>query len=344
MQRQTAALIRLAQTLQNSDPLDYDNIELPFQLVQIALELWENLYPPEVLENLANSDSDTLDAWSIALSKTLSQQLSLLDTWQPHLSARSLPPKLAEKLQNNSRKLAEISRETSELLATADELFSQEDRLKKAGEELAQLKYRFTQLNQIETELKTTDLEQLRRDIEMRSQTLTPQHHKLEELQREQSELQAQTDALNRQQTRLESEIEILRSRQSKRETNTAETATELMMLTREERNKLNPILSDTLAELQQEKAEFDRIKTELETAIAHCNRYQQQTAAIRDDLNRHYESDRDLSRHLPIEHRQIDPILEQINTRLQDLDRQLATVQKRHAEQHKKLTLNFSS
>ncbi|MEB3886069.1 hypothetical protein [Lyngbya sp. CCY1209] len=344
MQQQTAALIQLAQKLQNCDPLDYDNIDIPFQLMQTALELWGNLYPPEVLENLANSDPDTLDAWAIALSKTLGQQLSLLNTWQPHLSASSIPPKLAEKLKNNHRKFAEISRETSELLATADELLSQERQLIQAGEELAQLKHRVAKLNRIETELKTADLEQLRRDIETRSHALEPQYQQLEQLQQKQSELQAQTDALNRQQTRLASEIEILRSRQNKREANTAEIATELITLTQAERNKLNSILSDTLAELQQEKAEFDRIQTELETAIAHCNRYQQQTAAIRDDLSRHYESDRDLGQYLPINHQQIDPILEQIKTQLRDLDRQLADLQNRHAEQHKKLALNFSS
>lgn len=81
MQEQTAALIKIAQRLPHGEVLDYDHIELPFELVKIALKLWENFYPPELLENLANSDPDTLDAWAIALSQTLSQQLSLLDTW-----------------------------------------------------------------------------------------------------------------------------------------------------------------------------------------------------------------------------------------------------------------------
>lgn len=337
MQEQTAALIKIAQRLPHGEALDYDHIELPFELVKIALKLWENIYPPELLENLANSDPDTLVAWAIALSQTLSQQLSLLDTWKPHFSARSIPPKLAEKLENNYQKLAEISRQTSGLLATANQLFSQENQLKQAAAELARLKSLETQLNHIETELKNTDLDQLRQDIERRSQTLKPQYQELETLQQRQDQLAAQ-------QTRLEAELQRLRSRQNQREDQTAQIATELITLTQTERHKLNPILSEILAQLQQEKAEFDRLQSELKTAIADCNRYQQETTTIGDHLSQHYDRDRQLCQYLPVNHGEIDPILEQIKTLLQDLDRQLTTLQKHHAEEHQKLTLNFSS
>lgn len=337
MEEQIAALIKIAQRLPDQDVWDYDYIDLPFKLVQIALELWGNLYPPEVLENLANSDPDTMDAWAIALSQTLRQQLSLLDTWQPHFATLNIPPKLTEKLENNSQKLAEISGETSELLAAANQLFSQENKLKEAAAELARLNSLATQLKHIETELQNTDLDQLRQDIEKRSQTLQPQYQELETLQQQQDQLTAQ-------QTRLEAEIQRLRGCQNQREIETKEIATELITLTQTERDKLNHILSDTLAELQQEKAEFDRLQGELKKAIADCNQYQKQVVTIRDDLSHHYDRDRQLCQYFPVNHREIDPILAQIKTQLEDLDRQLATLQKHHAEKHQKLTLNFSS
>jgi hypothetical protein len=81
MEEQIAALIKIAQRLPDQDVWDYDYIDLPFKLVQIALELWGNLYPPEVLENLANSDPDTLDAWANSLSPKLSDNNSLC--WIP---------------------------------------------------------------------------------------------------------------------------------------------------------------------------------------------------------------------------------------------------------------------
>jgi chromosome segregation ATPase len=337
MQQNFITLIQLAQRLQNtSDPLDYDNIELPFKLVETGLKIWENLYSPQVLGGLAKADPETLDAWAIALSQTLQTQLSLLNTWLPHFSSLPVPPTLQQKIQQNYQYLGEISQQKSQLLESASTLLSQSEQLKREGEELEHLQQRQQQLNQIEIELQNTNLDELREDIQRRSQLLEPQYQELETLKQQQAELQ-------QQQTRLDEEIERLRSHSSRQEAATANKATELITLTQTAKERLGESLTTVLEDLSQQQQDYQHTQQQLQKAIADFNRYQEETEAIRRHLNTHYQSDRQLSQVLPVDRQKIDSIISSIQQQLSELDHQLAIAQQQQAESQKKVILDFS-
>ncbi|WP_159790299.1 hypothetical protein [Sodalinema gerasimenkoae] len=342
-------LIQLAQALENSlqqgqSPLDFDQIEQPFQLIATGIEVWEQLYPPEILRQLAQTDPDTLDAWAIALSQTLEQQLALLNTWIPHLSSLPVPQTLQQKLQSYYQDIASISREKSQLLDSASTLLSREQELRRHGQELDQLKQTCQRLNHMEAELRTTDLGQLQQQNQERSQALTPEYEQLQALEQEKAQLDADYAAIQQQRRTLEAEIQRLRSRRQQQDQQTATSSQDLIQLSQAERQRLSDLLASVLDDLEQERQDYQQVNGELQGAIAQFNQYQEQTEAIRSHLQQHYQHNADLSQRLPVNRQTIDPLLNQIRQQLQQIDQELAMAQQHHAESQRKQSFNFSS
>jgi len=342
-------LIELAQSLeenleQGHSPLEFDSIEQPFQLIAAGVEVWEQLYSPEVLRQLAETDPDTLDAWAIALSQTLQQQLTLLNTWIPHLSSLPVPHSLQQKLQSYYQDIAAISREKSQLLDSANMVLSREQELRRQGQELDQLKQTCQTLNRMEAELRTTDLGQLRQENQERSQALTPEYEQLQALEQEKAQLEADYAAIQQQRQRLEAEIQRLRSRRQQQDQQTAASSQDLIQLSQAERQRLSDLLASVLEDLEQERQAYQQVKGDLQGAIGQFNQYQEHTEAIRSHLKQHYQQNADLSQRLPVNRQTIDPLLQDIRQHLQQIDQELAIAQQHHAESQRKQSFNFSS
>lgn len=154
--------------------LEFETIELPFQLVEEGIRLWESLYSPESLQQLAETDPDTLDAWAIALSQTLQNQLDLLNRWQSSLGTLPIPPLLKQKIEDRIQKLSQIAQEKSRLFQELTPLLQQEQQLQKEAEELSVLKEKEKALQQIQADLKEIDLERLRKSISSQVTNIKP--------------------------------------------------------------------------------------------------------------------------------------------------------------------------
>ena len=86
---ETTRLLQQIQQCQNL--IDFQDIGLPFELVDAVLNLWKSSFNPEVLEQLASEDADTLEAWAIACSRTLKTQVEILNYWLPQLITLPIP-------------------------------------------------------------------------------------------------------------------------------------------------------------------------------------------------------------------------------------------------------------
>jgi hypothetical protein len=159
--------------------LDFDAIKLPFQLVSAAIALWEATYSPDALRQLASNDSETLEAWAIALSQTLNTQLKVLNNWLPHLSTLPIPPKLQEKIRDSNTEIEQISRNKSRLLQVTGELFDREQQLRSDAAELSQLRQKDRELKAIETELQFVDLARFQQEITTQSALIEPKAKEL---------------------------------------------------------------------------------------------------------------------------------------------------------------------
>ncbi len=156
---------RMHQILQAQNLLEFETVELPFQLVEAGIRLWESLYSPESLQQLAQSDPDTLDAWAIALSQTLQNQLDLLNRWQSSLGTLPVPPLLKQKIEARIQKFSQLAQEKSRLFEELTPLLQQEQQLRQEAEELSVLKEKEKALQQIQADLKAIDLERLRQSL-----------------------------------------------------------------------------------------------------------------------------------------------------------------------------------
>ena len=165
---------RMQQIQQAQNLLEFETIELPFQLVEAGIRLWESLYSPESLQQLAQTDPDTLDAWAIALSQTLQNQLDLLNRWQSSLGTLPVPPLLKQKIEDRIQKLREIAQEKSRLFQELTPLLQQEQQLLQEAEELSVLKGKEKALHQIQADLEAIDIEHLRQSISTQVAHLKP--------------------------------------------------------------------------------------------------------------------------------------------------------------------------
>lgn len=334
----------LEQLQQTENVLDFDSIELPFQLANATYALWRSLFSPETLQHLGDCDPDTLDAWAIALMQTLQAQQELLQTWLPLLARFPVPPKIQQRLRDTETQLQEMYRQKSQLLESVATLLSQEQRLQKAGEELQQLQQRQQALQQIQTKLEQTDLEQLKQELDERAQKLDPQHQVIAELEGEIAATNEQLTALQDQNNRLTFELETLRQRQVKTEAETQQTVSQLREFVRERRDNLSQPLADLLEDLAEQKAELEQVQQERDRAIEQFNQYQTETEQLRSHLDRHYHADAELAQRLPVNRQRVDELMRQIQANLAELDEELSNAYQIHSQTQRKQIHTFGS
>lgn len=336
-------ITQLVQQIQQAQNLlEFETIEIPFHLVEAGIELWKSTYSPEVLRQLASADADTLDAWAIALSQTLTTQLELLNTWLPHLATLPIPPALKQKISDRISSLSKIANEKSQVLQLTATLLSQEQQLRRDASELQNLQQKAKELEQIQAELQAINLERLRQATLAQAAALEPERQALESLKQQKAQLDDQLAALQQQQTRLQEEINHMRSRQQRIESNTTNTATELITLTKFQQQRLSEALSSVLSDLEKQHSDFKQTQQQVQRAIQDFNQYQTATEEIRTHLSTHYQSDQELGRLLPVDRQKVDTIIRNIQQNLAELDQELANGQRENERSQQKTTLTF--
>ncbi|KYC38105.1 hypothetical protein WA1_37780 [Scytonema hofmannii PCC 7110] len=330
----------LQQIHQQKNFLDFETIQLPFELVQAEISLWESIFNPETLRQLATTDTETIEAWAIALSQTLNNLLAVLKTWLPHLTTLPIPTTLKQKISERSQEIEQIANEKSKLLQSANELLQEEQQLRKQADEFKSLKEKASQLQKIKAEVQATNLETFRQEISAQEAALEPQRQLLETLQQQKADLDEQIAALQRQQTALKEEILYWQSRQNRIETNIQSAVSELMTLTQQQRERLSEVLSQELAILEQQRdrlahqeQEYHQAQQQLQKATEDFQKYQSATQEILTAIKNHYQSDRDLGRLLPVDHQKVDSLIRNAQEVLETIDQELAVARSKHEQ-----------
>lgn len=320
----------------------FETIELPFQLIQSAIELCATVFSPESLAEIAGADEESINAWAIACMQTLQTQLGLLELWQPQMASLPLPEALKQQISDRTIQLQEIAEQQSQLFQSTGALLSQEAQLRQDAKALQQLKKKAKVLKAIKTELQTTDLDNLRDRISRQEKAIAPQHQALETLKQEKAQLDSQWESLQQQRTTLAAQINHLQQRHQHLEKITSQTAKQLITLTATEQQRLSQELNSLFAELSRQHQEYQQTQQELATALQQSNRYQQQTHLLREHLQQYYQSDQQLAERLPVNRQKIDRIVKTIEENLAQLDQELARVLKAQEAQEQKTILTF--
>jgi DNA repair exonuclease SbcCD ATPase subunit len=337
----------LRQIQQCENLLEFESIKLPFELVEATLSLWESSFHPRGLQQLASTDTDTLEAWAIAFSQTLNTQVEILNSWLPDLTTLPIPTTLKQKISDRTQKINQIAKDKSQLLQSSAELLSQEEQLHQQALELENLQHQVNKLQQIKVQLQATNLESLQQSISTQSAELEPQYQVLTSLQQQKSDLDEQIAALQRQQAILRDEINYWQSRQNRLETTTTNSVGELITLTQLQRERLSAALSTELGALEQQKAElvqqqqlYDQTQQQLEKAKEDFQKYLAATEETHTTLNTHYQSDRQLGNLLPVDRQKIDNLFQNIQRTLAEIDQELTAARSKHEQAQQKIRI----
>ncbi|MDL5052652.1 hypothetical protein QQ056_03630 [Oscillatoria laete-virens NRMC-F 0139] len=345
IQKIQQTLERLTLALQSDCGLqDFDTVEIPFQLTQACIQLWTDCFSLSMLQNLANDDSDTLEAWAIAFNTTLQVQLGILNQWMPLLSAPSLPSKLGEKAAQRTAELERIATEKSVLIQAAPNLLAQETDLRNAAAELEALRAKINELQAIEADVNATDLTTLRSQVRQKENELLPQKQAIERLHQQKTDLDTQITLLNQQREILESETDSQKLRLERQQLEVMSQIRTLLVLTEAARAQLSAPLTEALDDLDRQRNEYNQQWEQLQQAIIACDRYRAETKAICADLNAHYQIDAVLGQRLPIDRRRMETLMQTIQERLAELDRELQAAQAHHERSQQKQYFVFGT
>lgn len=338
-------LSQLLQQLQTTETvLDFDNIQLPFQITDTSYQLWRSLFSEENLQKLAQDAPETLDAWAIALMKSLQKQQELLQIWLPLLANLPIPEKLKAKIQENNERLQSQFTEQSQICQAAGELLQQEQQLRQQAAELENLRHRQQELETIQQQVANIDWQQWRQNIETQAEQIEPQKQSLQELQQKQTEIENYLTALKNQRQNLEQDLEIWQNREKKEASRTQQTAAQLQEFINKYRQQLSKPLADMLADVAEQKQELEQVQQQLQQAVADFNEYQQETEQQKNHLQAHYQADEATSRLLPVNSQRVNHLLQQIQENLTELDKELSQGHQIHKESENKQIYRFGS
>jgi chromosome segregation ATPase len=322
--------------------LTFETIALPLQWLEILLDVWTQLYPPEVLQQLDATEPETLEAWAIALTRALDAQLQWLDRTGATLDRLSLLDALQTKIADRTRQLQQLRGQNNELLAKTGEFSAIDGEMRDAIAELEQLQQEAENFDRLRGELERTDLDGLRASIARDRALLAPQQAQLRELEREKADLDGQIEQLRRQQSQLGEEIELLRGRRDRLQLRTEETAKAAIADYAGQRDRLGDNLQQLLDELDSQRREYDRLRGELDRAIAESNEYQTAIRQGRNALETHYRTDVELGRRLPTNGSAIARLVGAIEENLAALDRELTRAQQENEAARVKQIFTF--
>jgi len=321
---------------------DFDTVEIPFQLTQACIQLWTDCFSISMLQNIANDDSDTLEAWVIALNTTLQVQLGILNQWMPLLSAPSLPPNLGKKAAHRTAELERITTEKSVLIQAAPKLLAQETELRKAAAELSTLRAKINELQGIEADVNATDLTTLQAQVRQKENDWLPQKQTIERLHQQKADLDTQITSLHQQREILESEIDSQKLRLERQQLEVMSQIRTLLTLTETAKAQLSAPLTEALDDLDRQRNEYNQQWEQLQQTLIAYDRYRAETEAICADLNAHYQVDAVLGQRLPIDRRRMETLMQAIQERLAELDRELQTAQAHHERAQQKQYITF--
>lgn len=338
---------RITQAIETSNNLlDFDNIELPFQLLNAVICLLDQTFSDVTLNTLEIQDSETLDAWAIALHESLPNQLALLNRWQNYLNNlsedASIPRKLLEKIDEKMREIELISAEKSQLTLQYEQLFQQEETLRENKRQLTDLQIKLQELNSIEKELNRIDLAQLQEEVRIKQETITPKTEQLNKLKQEKNEVESTLKELKKLEEQLQIDNELIKLSQGKIENKSIQITRELIEQIQLKRNNLSENLTNILEELTQQQTEYQSIKDKLNNAVQNFNQYQIKTQEIKYHLETHYQYNSELISFLPVDRTETDNIIREIKDKLDKLDRELTKAHKNHEISQQKLNITF--
>ena len=329
---------------QTQNPLEFEAIDLPFKLSAASIQLWESVFSPETLQQLASSDPETLDAWAIALTQTLETQLTVLKQWLPILTTLPIPPLLSQKINDSIQSISQIASEKSRLLQTSANLFSQEEKLRHDRDELEHLQQKARELETIQTLLQNSNLDTLQQEIAERSAALGPEVETVQRLQQQQAELETKIAALKQQQEILNHKLTQLQAHQQRQETSIQNTTQQLVTLTQSQRENLSEATASVLADLEKQRTEYHQVWDQLQTAIQAFNQYQSETDEIKTNLKAYYHSNQDIVQRLPVDRQRVDTLIQAIQANLAELDQELVSARSRHEQAQLQNFLTFQS
>lgn len=183
----------------------------------------------------------------------------------------------------------------------------------------------------------------LHREVTAQYEAVKLKASELPKLERQKAELEAELVRLQEQQKILEAEIERYNQKYQAQQSVTLTVTEQLIRLTREERGKLSEPLAIVLADLEQQRQDYQQIWEKLQTAIQQFNKYKEETDEIYVHLNAHYQTDRAIAqRLLPIDSQKVDRILQTIGNLLSDVDKELSNARTQHERSQQKSIVTF--
>ena len=336
-------IINLAQDLQNiSNVLDYEQIEKPLTLAQSILELGHKLFSNENLEQLAEQDPDTLDTWAITLKQTLEIEFNLLNSWLNILTYSDVPEPWKENIQERSQQIQEIDLQKTNILTETKNLISKENNLKQDFKELQELQQKIVELTEIEQELQQHNLDKLRQEVKEKTDSLIPQQEQLHQLQDEKADIEAQIEALQQQKQKIDQEIDSLKNQDSNSRDTLLKSGKQLITLEKPIIDNLNSNLQSTLDNIKYQEEERKKIQNEWQEALDNYDEWQQKNTEIRQKLETHYDTNKEIEKLLPINQQKITEIIKLIQQNLSEFDQELSKAQKNHEQAQQKNYFNF--
>ena len=173
MNKNIEKIKQITQAIEMSDDLlDFDHVDLPFDLLNAIISLLNDTFSDVHLNTLITNDPETFDAWAIALNKSLPNQLSLLGRWQNYLNNLpddvSVISTLTEKIDQRIKIIDDIYQQKSQINQQYEQLLVQENTLQQNKQQLTELQNKVKELTIIETELNEIYLAQLQEEVRVK--------------------------------------------------------------------------------------------------------------------------------------------------------------------------------
>lgn len=302
--------------------LEYDHIELPFNLTDKAIELLAEIFTVASLQQLAeNQEEETLNAWAIALTKTLDKEIKLLDQWLTVVNALPVYQKLKDEINDKSTVIKDSVQTKSVLL------------------KLAKIVLNDQQLETFKATIESSpDIHTLEAQIESEKRKVETQVKELESKDKEIQELQQKSDAKKVNLEAKKLELEAKNQEKGKLETQIDDCQVKFDKLANQNQ-ELAQQLAEANRNLEAQKQKYDTIESQRKQAIEDWQKYESATKQIQDALKLHAQSNQEIGGNLllPSETQSMENLGLEIARLLQQQDEILSVARQKNEELQKK-------